>query len=126
VPRSFAALQEVLESTQSLVKDWSFVWAICPPSMPGDKMSLWRERSKCFRQILPSHHLNMFWLQMCRTTQQMMPTESCLFQPISHPIPFPEFAKVCVIVSGYGDGVRRGIANTLHKLGGECVAVSAL
>ena len=112
--------QELLESTSRLVKDWADVYAICPASLPPAQLQKLRQRSKCFSSILEDHQVNLFWLEICHVTKGWVPPASSLFQPVRHRLPFADFANVVVLVSGYGDGVRRGIANAVAQLGGEC------
>jgi hypothetical protein len=119
---SATALQEILDSTRGLIKDWKTVFALCPASFPQPAVQAMRQRSRCFSSILDGHHTNFFWLTICRASQSFVHPYSCLFQPISHPAPFPSFSGVVVVISGYGDGVRRGICNAMQLLGGECVA----
>ena len=115
-------VQEVLETTRSLVKDWSTAYALCPASFPPADIQEARQRSKCFEAIPETNRANVFWLTICRVSHTCVPLQSCLFQPIGFPVPFPHFRDVLVIISGYGDGVRRGICNAVRTIGGECAS----
>ena len=114
-------MQLLVDSMLSLVDDWSKVYALCPASMPAAKVSELRNRSKIFRSVLDDHRVNTFWLTVCRSTNTFLEPVSCLFQPISHAVPFPDFAKICVLLSGFGDGVRQGVKVATELAGGAYV-----
>ena len=103
------------------MKDWSCAYAIVPASMPPAAVQAAQQKSKCFASIYEKHRLTFFWLMMCRAQQVWFPVGSSLFQPVRFAVPFPEFAKVVVLITGFGDGVRRGMAHAIRMLGGECV-----
>jgi hypothetical protein len=50
-----------------------------------------------------------------------MQPNSCLFQPVGFGTPLGDFSSVVVVISGFGDGVRRGIDHSVRLLGGVCV-----
>ena len=113
-------MQEVLDSTRALISNWDTVYAIVPASMPPTVTQEQVNRSKCFASIYEKHRLTFFWLMMCRAQQVWFPIESCLFQPVRFVTPFKEFASVVVLITGFGDGVRRGMDHAIRLLGGEC------
>lgn len=117
-----AHAQEILDSTRSLVSDWSAVHSVCPASFPPERVAALRQRSKCFASTLEGNCGNFFWLTVCQMSLTLVPTTSCVFQPVSFATPLKAFAGVVVVISGYGDGVRRGILHAVQLLGGECAA----
>ena len=119
-PSGRRGVQEILDSTRSLVDDWSAVHTVCPASFPPERVNALRQRSKCFASTLEGNCGNFFWLTVCQMSLSLVPTTSCVFQPVAYAVPLTAFAHVCVVISGYGDGVRRGILHAIQLLGGEC------
>jgi hypothetical protein len=115
-------VQEVLDNTRGLVSDWSKVFALCPASFPSHAVKAMRQRSRCFSSIPEGHFANFFWLTICKASVTFMQPNSCLFQPVGFQTPLEDFANVVVVISGFGDGVRRGIDHAVRLLGGVCAS----
>lgn len=114
-----AGLQTITGGSQRLVQDWDRVFAVCPDSLPPAKAQQLQRESQCFGRISTGNRVNMFWVKQCRVGQTLYEPSTCsLFQPIPHELPLPGFKSVCVVISGFGDGVRRAILNSISILGG--------
>ena len=116
-------LQLLVDNMCNLVASWDDVYACCPASMPPEKLNELRNRSRVFKNVPDSNLMNFFWLEVCRRSKTFFLQSCCLFHPVRHHMPLPEFANVCVLLGGFGDGVRRGVEHAIHLFGGRCVAV---
>ena len=67
--------------------------------------------------------VNMFWVKQCRVAKQLYEAKKTfLFHPIPHKLPIAGFSSVCILITGFGDGVRLAIVHTMKALGGTCVS----
>lgn len=116
-------MQELSDTTRGLVADWTnHAFAVTPASLPPALHRRARARSKTYAAVPDANFANTFWLRVCRIGVTLMPINSCLFMPIRHPTPYPDFAGVVVIVTGYADGVRQGARHAIQAMGGECAS----
>jgi hypothetical protein len=114
-------VQTITGGSLRLVQDWERVYAVCPDSLPPAKAQQLQRESQCFARVATGNRVNMFWVKQCRVGRTLYEPATCsLFQPIPHRLPLPGFKSVCVLISGFGDGVRRAIVNSISILGGTC------
>jgi hypothetical protein len=120
--RTINRVQVITAESSKLVRNWDKVFAVCPDSFPPSTVQELKRRNPCFGRVDAANMVNMFWVKQCRVTKTLFDVNaSFMFHPIPHNLPIPGFTSVCILITGFGDGVRLAIVHTMKALGGTCV-----
>lgn len=118
-------VQVITAASVKLVKNWDKAYAVCPDSFPPTVFQELKRRNPCFARVDAGNMVNMFWVRQCFVAKQLYEAKKTfLFQPIPHKLPVPGFTSVCILITGFGDGVRLAIVHTMKALGGTCASRS--